>query len=258
MMIHRRVSVFFRERNSRSRKLLVAVGILAALDLAMAGPRIAVAGDPCLDPPYHGDAVFDDTPAWAMEYVARATDMGIVYGCTDTHFCSTESVSRAEMAVFLELAAHGATYSPPPAEGIFEDVTGDYEEFACWAEALFNDQVTTGCPVPPAFCPDGVLNRAEMSTFLIRLIEGPGYDPPPCTGVFDDVDCGHFWAAGYIEDIYARGITTGCSGSPEKRPFLYCPLKDVNRAQAATFLDRSVRYGECVSSLAPPTNITGN
>jgi len=259
-MVHEQVSSRFSYQGSpRSRTYLIAVVILTALGLV--GPKILVAEDPCLDPPYHGDSIFDDVPPWAAEYVARATDMGIIYGCDGTHFCSTDAVLRSELAVFLELAVHGAIFAPAPAEGIFEDVPSE-NEYACWVEGLVGDEITTGCHTDPLeYCPENSVNRAQMAAFLIRLIKGPNYMPPPCTGVFADVNCGGFWAADYIEDIYARGITTGCSGSSLDPPFLFCPLKDVNRAQMATFLDRSVRYsehGECLTSLSPPTNISGN
>jgi hypothetical protein len=43
------------------------------------------------------------------------------------------------------------------------------------------------------------------------------------------------FAADFIEDLYNRGITGGCSASP----LLYCPNNPVNRGQMATFLVRT-------------------
>ena len=60
---------------------------------------------------------------------------------------------------------------------------------------------------------------------------------------FEDVPSTH-WAWGYIEGIYAFGITTGCSSVP----LLYCPANIVTRDQMAVFLLRG-KYGP---GYAPP------
>jgi len=41
-----------------------------------------------------------------------------------------------------------------------------------------------------------------------------------------------YWAANWIEKLYADGITTGCGTSP----LVYCPDDPVTRAQMAIFL----------------------
>jgi hypothetical protein len=40
------------------------------------------------------------------------------------------------------------------------------------------------------------------------------------------------FAADWIEDLYARGVTGGCSASP----LLYCPGSPTTRGQMAVFL----------------------
>jgi hypothetical protein len=106
-----------------------------------------------------------------------------------------------------------------------------------WILAIYNVGVTTGCSIDPLeYCPFDQVNRAQMATFLIRSIEGPDYVPPSCSGVFSDVSCPGFWAADYIEDLYSRGITTGCGTDPLR----YCPFGVVTRAQMSAFLIRSI------------------
>jgi hypothetical protein len=63
--------------------------------------------------------------------------------------------------------------------------------------------------------------------------------PPPPTGTrFDDVPAS-YWAAGWIEQIAAEGITNGCAVNQ------YCSGRTLSRAEMAVFLARSFQ-------LAPP------
>jgi hypothetical protein len=73
-----------------------------------------------------------------------------------------------------------------------------------------------------------------MAVFLLKTSLGSGYVPPAATGVFNDVPVGAF-AANFIEDLYNRAISGGCSASP----LLYCPDNPVLRQQMATFLVRT-------------------
>ena len=73
-----------------------------------------------------------------------------------------------------------------------------------------------------------------MAVFLLKTLLGSGYAPPPAAGIFGDVPVGSF-AADFIEDLYNRGITGGCSTSP----LLYCPGGSVLRQQMATLLVRT-------------------
>jgi len=83
--------------------------------------------------------------------------------------------------------------------------------------------------------------RQQMAVFLLKARLGLCYTPPPCVGTFADVPCSNIFAP-WIEDLAARGITTGCGGSN------YCPLNPVRRDQMAVFLLKT-KYG---SSYVPP------
>jgi len=71
-----------------------------------------------------------------------------------------------------------------------------------------------------------------MAVFLLRAKYGAGYSSPTATGVFGDVDLGH-WAVHWIEQLAAEGITAGCGGGN------YCPDAEVTRDQMAVFLVRT-------------------
>ena len=65
-----------------------------------------------------------------------------------------------------------------------------------------------------------------------------------CAETFADVPCEDTPNSDYIEQLYADGLTTGCSTDP----LLYCPYDTVTRAQMATFITR-LAYG---TDFVPP------
>jgi hypothetical protein len=71
-----------------------------------------------------------------------------------------------------------------------------------------------------------------MARWLLLGRYGNTYSPPPCQGIFADVDCENTPNADWIEDLYNKGITSGCSTNPLQ----YCPNDPVDRAQMAKFL----------------------
>ncbi len=91
---------------------------------------------------------------------------GITGGCGANRFCPNDFVTRAQMAVFLLRARHGAGYLPPAASGIFEDVDLSYWAVH-WIEQLAAEGITSGCGGGD-FCPDAPVTRAQMAVFLVR------------------------------------------------------------------------------------------
>ena len=74
-----------------------------------------------------------------------------------------------------------------------------------------------------------------MAIFLLRAKYGSDYVPPAVgdegTG-FNDVPSNGF-AAAWIKQLAAEGITGGCGGGN------YCPNNTVTRSQMAVFLQRT-------------------
>jgi len=157
---------------------------------------------------------------------------GITAGCGAGKFCPGNPVTRAQMAVFLLRAEHGAAYQPPPATGtVFLDVpAGSFA--AAWIERLAAEGITGGCGAGK-YCPGAPVKRAQMAPLLLKTEHGAGYQPPPATGtVFTDVPAGAFGAA-WIERLAAEGVTAGCGGGK------YCPAAPTQRGQMATFVVRT-------------------
>jgi len=116
--------------------------------------------------------------------------------------------------------------------GFFADF-GDVPEahpFHAFVESLFRAGVTAGCGSGELFCVDANVTRAEMAVFLLKGRFGLFHQPPPATGTaFGDVHPGDF-AADWIEELAALGVTGGCGGGD------YCPNDPATRAQMAVFL----------------------
>ena len=90
-------------------------------------------------------------------------------------------------------------------------------------ETIIRDGITAGCG-GGNYCASASITRAQMAVFLLRAEHGSAYVPPPATGtIFGDVHQGDF-AADWIEQLYAEGITGGCqAGTPPN----YCPTSSV-------------------------------
>jgi len=102
-----------------------------------------------------------------------------------------------------------------------------------WIERLYDAGVTTGCITtsPMRYCPENNVTRAEMAVFLLRAKHTMPYTPPPVgtsTG-FTDVPTS-YWAAAWIKQLAAEGITEGCTATT------FCPNQPVTRAEMAKFL----------------------
>ncbi len=115
----------------------------------------------------------------------------------------------------------------------FADVPADYWAWS-FIERLYDAGITAGCSVNPlVYCPEENATRGQMAVFLLRGIEGAGYNPPAATGtVFSDVPTTHVFAA-WIEELADRGIAGGYADGT------YRPDNTVSRAEMAILLLRA-------------------
>ena len=179
---------------------------------------------------------FADVPDtyWAWDWIERLYNAGLTTGCSVSPllYCPDDSLTRAQLAVFLERGLHGPAYIPPAGTGtVFADAPLSYWAVD-WIEKFYTDGITNGCLASPlSYCPDDSVTRAQMAIFLLRAEHGATYTPPAATGIFTDVPTA-YWAAGWIEQLHSEGITTGCVASP----LSYCPESSVTRAQMAKVL----------------------
>ncbi len=151
-------------------------------------------------------------------------------------------VQRSYSYVASDLVDQDFTAGPQ----IFADVPVlDKEWMQPWVENFYSKGITTGCAASPLrYCPENPVTRAAMAVFVLRVIEGSSYVPPPASHFFSDMPvAGKEWMEPFVDEFYRRGITGGCGPGP-----IYCPENPVTRAAMAVFLLRAIEG----SSYVPP------
>jgi len=118
---------------------------------------------------------FADVPTsyWAAAWIKQLAAENITGGCGNGNYCPENPVTRAQMAVFLLRARHGASYTPPPvgASTGFADVPTSYWA-AAWIKQLAAEAITGGCG-GGNYCPDTPVTRAQMAIFLVKTFNLP-------------------------------------------------------------------------------------
>lgn len=171
----------------------------------------------------------------AYHYIEALVDSGATAGCTADRFCPGGVVSRAQLAIILVRAIYGAGTEPPAASGsVFVDVQ-PADLAAAYIEQLFADGLVGDCG-GGNYCPGAPVTRDQLAKILLLLIHGQGYTPPLASGVYADVPLDH-WAADWIEQLSAEGITAGCAEG------YYCPSQLVTREQLSILLGRALQLG---------------
>ena len=182
----------------------------------------------------------DATANYGVVGVGSLTDC---FGATGDCYLMTVSGARPAPhwdATFTETLSDGFVKTWTLHVGAsFADVPTSLN-FYPFIENIFHNGITGGCG-GSNYCPTTSVNRGQMAVFLLKAKHGSQYVPPPCTGIFPDVDCGLPFGA-WIEELYHEGITGGCGGGN------YCPNNPVTRAQMAVFLLKS----EHGSTYVPP------
>jgi spore germination protein YaaH len=148
-------------------------------------------------------------------------DAELTTGCTPTRFCPEGSVTRAQMATFLARALH----LPAATRDWFTDDGSSSHQASI--NRLAEAGITAGCG-SGRFCPNGLVTRAQMATFLAR-----GLHLPAATRDWFTDDSGSRHEANINRLAQAR-ITAGCA------PGRFCPSGIVAREQMAAFLRRAL------------------
>ncbi|HEY8170661.1 MAG TPA: PQQ-dependent sugar dehydrogenase [Candidatus Limnocylindria bacterium] len=94
---------------------------------------------------------------------------------------------------------------------------------------MTREGITSGCSdAPPLYCPNGLVTRGQMATFLTRAL----HLPATSTDYFTDDETSIHESS--INRLRAAGITVGCTATA------FCPSGIVTRGQMATFLTRGL------------------
>ncbi|MGD0114229.1 MAG: S-layer homology domain-containing protein, partial [Armatimonadota bacterium] len=192
-------------------------------------------------PPRFRDVPFDH---WAWAQVEACALAGIVAGYSDGTYRPSQTVTRAQMAVYVSRALTGSDAAVPtgPAGPSFPDVDTDHwaYKYIEYAHALGIVEGYGGGGSPPMYRPDLDLDRGQMAVFIARSIatptgeEGMKSYTPPATPTFPDVPTS-FWAYKYVEYIAQPAIAV-TQGYPDG---LYHPEYACTRDQMAVYVARA-------------------
>ncbi len=164
-------------------------------------------------------------PTWALDGGA-ITDGQSTDSIT---FTSGDPGTTMNVRVSVELLGCASADASQLVSVDFLDVPPSHP-FHDFVNTIRRHRTTAGCGDGTVFCPDSSNTRAEMAVFLLKAEFGADHVPPPATGtVFDDVHVGDF-AADWIEELHALGVTGGCTATS------YCPDAPVSRGEMAVFL----------------------
>lgn len=197
---------------------------ILALILTVPGLSAASEHPTALSP---GGTFYDDDGNIHEGAIEALVAAEITEGCdtSPARFCPRDPVTREAMAAFLYRALG---LQPTEASNLFSD--DDESPFEAEIDALAVAGIATGCG-NKMFCPDRLVNRAEMATFLVRAFAGEGtFDPAP-DAFIDDEGSVH---EPDIDRLAVIGVTNGCG---EER---YCPFGAVTRAEMASFITRAL------------------
>ena len=157
-------------------------------------------------------------------------DSGVTSGCGGARYCPHETVTRAQMAIFLtrfyELR-EPLPQAPPTLP--FDDVAEDHWAFSAIGQ-LYTLGITAGTS-DAEFSPNQQVTRGQMSIFLERIYEQLGGNEQIAQGQgFEDVD-GHY-AESAIARMSGLGILTGLEGNE------FGPNEEMSRVHMAVALHR--------------------
>ena len=131
-------------------------------------------------------------------------------------------------ALSLALSAASLARPLPAAAGTpFTDASGHpFQADIDWA---YDNGITTGCTAT-RFCPDAVVTREQMASFLVRMFH---LASTSADFFVDDEGSVH---ESDINAVANSGVTTGCGGPN------YCPGQVVTREQMASFIVRAAGF----------------
>jgi hypothetical protein len=116
-------------------------------------------------PADEGGGSFADVDGVHASSIGALSLAGLTQGCAPDRFCPRDGLTRAEMASFL-----ARSLELGDGRSTFADVRPGSTHAGAIA-ALADHGVTEGC-APNRFCPSAVVTRAQMASFLARVLEG--------------------------------------------------------------------------------------
>ncbi len=120
--------------------------------------------DRALDlPDATADYFTDDTGSTHEDSINRVREAGIAFGCTATTYCPNSTVTRGQMAAFLDRALD---LPDATADYFTDDETSTFEDSI---NRVREAEITFGCTAT-RYCPNDAVTRGQMAAFLHRAL----------------------------------------------------------------------------------------
>jgi Lysyl oxidase/S-layer homology domain len=155
---------------------------------------------------------------------------GIATNCDADMFCTTDLVSRADVASYVAKAMK----LPAATRDFFTDDNGSTHEADI--NRVAEAGVMAGCSMT-TFCPAGTVSRGAIATILATALNLP----PTATDHFTDDNSSPDEAA--INEVAEAGIMAGCTATT------FCPTTKIKRGETMAFLHRA--FGTAPAAVAP-------
>ncbi len=163
--------------------------------------------------------------SYCFDAVRWALEKNITNGFEEGIFAPNLGVTRSN---FVTMLWRAAGCPEPETEASFSDLKAGayYTKAVAWA---VENGITNGMG-KNKFEPETICTRAQIVTFLWRYMGMPKAEAP---AAFDDLEPGEYYIDAVAWAVEA-GITTGITED------LFKPANDCTRAQAVTFLQRTI------------------
>ena len=220
------------------RIVLVAALSTATLTVAVAGP-VGAAAPPPRDPSVFACAPGLTTPFTDVAGTTHAASIAcalhyeLTGGLTPTTYGPSAPVTRGQMATFLARTLFGADPPDPDGPSDFTDTAGSPHADNIQLLSELGLVLGTG---GTTYSPNNQVSRAQMATFLARLLELVGFEAPPSTTDHFTDDQGNVHQRN-IQIVADAAITGGTT------PTTFSPNAPVNRGAMASFLARTIDLG---------------
>ena len=185
--------------------------------------------------------MFDDVPTthWAFEYISELVERNVLSGYPDGRFRPNNTVSRAEFAKIMVVAAGINADRPEYINNIhFEDMQNHWANpFVNAGRNYLTGYVSGG---KRYFRPDQPALREDIAVAIVAL---KGYntnlaDLSIIRAMFKDYDAISLSIRPFVSTAVEKGLM---SGYPDET---FRPQNTVTRAEAATMLWRAYQYGK--------------
>lgn len=132
-------------------------------------------------PATDGDYFVDDTSSIHQDDIDAIAAADVTRGCAPDRFCPDDAVTRGQMAALL---ARALDLAPSDTDHFSDD---DGHLFESEVNRIADAGITVGCGAD-AFCPDRLVTRGEMASFLVRAFDLRPAGPDAIGGVLPDPD----------------------------------------------------------------------